>query len=141
MERLHPLNQKKFANIMHVSPSVFTEDDFYLNPADLVNYLEQQKKEQQEEENRLKAIERRKIFFASQGRGSSMLSFGGGRSSVFGNEETGDEFNILNTGDNPHTNTDEDADRKKSLAVMPGMSAAARRRKSKKMIVKKEESK
>jgi hypothetical protein len=62
MEKLHPLNQNKFANIMHKSPSIFPEEEFELKADDLFNFLDNLRKLEKEEEKRLKEAAKRKLM-------------------------------------------------------------------------------
>jgi hypothetical protein len=73
MEKLHPLNQNKFANIMHKSPSVFPEEEFELKSDDLFNYLEGLKKEAAAEKRRLEEDERRKLLSPQSSRAMSVF--------------------------------------------------------------------
>jgi hypothetical protein len=76
MEKLHPLNQNKFANIMHTSPSSFPEEEFELKADDLFNFLDNLKKQEREEEKRLKEVQQRKLLRQYSSFGTS--AFGGG---------------------------------------------------------------
>lgn len=82
MEKLHPLNQNKFANIMHHSPAVFPEEEFELKPDDLFNYLDGLKKEEAAEKRRLEEAARRKLLSSQGSRNYSV--FGSG---VFGDDD------------------------------------------------------
>lgn len=73
MEKLHPLNQNKFANIMHTSPSAFAEEDFELKADDLYNYLDDLKKAAREEERAEKERERRSLLRQFSGNNSDLV--------------------------------------------------------------------
>ena len=74
MEKLHPLNQNKFANIMHKSPSTFPEEEFELKADDLFNYLSNLKKQEEEERQRIKDEAKRKLLRTSSTMSGSGLS-------------------------------------------------------------------
>ena len=71
MERLHPILQNKFFNIMNKSPESFDEEEFELNPTDLWNYTEGIRKEEEEEAKRIKQEEQRALM----SKGNSSMFF------------------------------------------------------------------
>ena len=129
MEKLHPLNQNKFANIMHRSPTIFPPEEFQLNSADLYNYLENFKKLEKEEQRRLQAEAKRKLF-ASQ-RKLSPFGFKTNGRTVFADQVDAGSRREQTPQQVSSRENDGKSERPKSRGGTPG--ASVRKRRGKKL--------
>lgn len=104
---------------MHKSPTVFPAEEFELNPVDLYHYMENLKQQEKEEQQRLKALAIRKLFTSQQKKSGVGIT-------VFGNEETGGEFDITGREGTPQDGTVR-MEKPVARGGTPGASARRRR--------------